>query len=280
MTIRYYGFDATEDPASAISEGTWARYDEAKGRLGWYHGVVSGFTVTATADPLVFTLSPGLAVLPGLLVESDAPEPMRVAAPGTSKRTDYLTLRGTWSDNKVVPATVKGASASAPELVQDAGSQWHMPLARVTVNTNGTTAVEVCKPLGRRNRFFHGSAISAESVGAGSAGKIVSTADVIDPGYPYRLRFDANVQVTAEDGYAHLDVNIAGTTVATGKSDPLGGPGARPRFNAAVNGRVSGVLTGPCTPRLRVDPEQLTPGTLLLVLVSASNHFTVTQYPA
>ncbi len=214
MTISTAGFEGS------MTQEAWSRYQLARGRNAWHHGVYEGFNVSPTAGTREVTTSLGVAFAPGVLVESDAPTLTLFAAnAGATNRTDYVVLRVDWIQKTATFAVLQGASATAPVLAKQAGVLWEIPLARVTIRPSVTslvaTDIQACKPIARDIEPFGGSNITSNTIAFNSAGVVISSVTIPDPGWPYFLQLEAGLRVSGDSGYGLGRIRVDGTVYAT-----------------------------------------------------------------
>lgn len=259
MALTPVGFDGS------IDERQWSRMLRYVGEIAYKHGVASGFDVTAgsgSGRPVV--VSAGTALLPGVLVDNPDAATTLNHDPnsGTANRSDYVVLRGDWTANTATLAIVKGTSSSPPALTQTEGSVWEMPLARVrvrpTVSTLLSTDIFPCKPLPRTQTIVYRPTVGTASISPAHAATIISTANVVDPGWPYRVRFSGAVSfAAAASGLGRIIVQADSTVVGRGESWLLSGSGGN--ATAQVFG-VTDVLSGPVAMTLSVVADNMGAG--------------------
>jgi hypothetical protein len=282
MAISFRGFDT---PAYQFTEATWAEYQRHLGDVNYRHGVTSGLTTTVATGTRTVSVSAGVAVLPGLYVETDAAETEVFGAnAGTVNRVDYVVLRGDWNNNAVTVAVVQGSSSSAPALTQVEGTMWEMPLARATIRP-GVTAllasdVVVCKPIPRVMQTFSANTFAATALAYNAAAFTVATLTLPDPGWPFRLEVSGYARFnggSTYNGYAQYQALANGTSVGYTLSEPLVHAG---HHGAAMTPRTSATMTGPVTVLAQILPNgQTSTSAGVDLLGSALNHITVNQFP-
>lgn len=278
MALTTVGFDGT------VNETQFARLMRYHGEVAYKHGVVTGFTATAAAGTRQVSITSGTAVLPGLLVDSDATATVSLAANATgANRVDYVVLQADWATNTTSIVVVQGSSSTAPSLTQVSGSLWQMPLARVTVRPSVSTLaagdVVVCKPLPRLAQYGSDSSMTLVTRAWNSAAFTVATITLPDPGWPYRLQVDACCRFAGGgsiNGYGRIYAIANGTELASVASEPLTNPG---NHDAQLT-RTSAPMSGPVTVLLRIEPSTMSSGSSLTLVTSGNNYFSATQIPA
>lgn len=270
MAITVVGFDNAD-----ITEAGFARLMRYHGEVNNVHGVPSGLTASPGAGTRQVSVSSGIAVVPGALVESSAVETVTLDAnPGSTTRTDYVVLEVDWVANAATVKKVTGSSGTPPALTQTEGGVWQMPLARVTVPAGFASAftsarITVCKPVPRRQRLFTASPAAGSST---TNPDTISTLAIPDPGWPYRLEVKAEVRINANaSARAVLAVaDDAGVRVASRISPLLDD------IQTLEAHDVSGIYTAPTTLTATIARSSGTGA----VASNASGSFTVWQIPA
>lgn len=272
MAITTVGFDGT------IDEAQFSRL--MLHHANYKHKVTSGFVTTAAAGTRTVSVSAGVAVLPGPLVESSAAETRTFAANATgSNRVDYLVLRGDWVANTATIVVVQGSSSSTPPaLTQTEGALWEMPLARVTVRPSVTTLlssdVVACKPL-PRNEIVYTATIAQTTVAYNGGFTTAATITVADPGWPFTLQMVARGRFSGVPTGLGILRLVSGTTeYGRGHSIAL--------FNGAqdvpivVNSAV--ITSAPLVVTCQISPSGMSSGSSLLV--AGDGQFSIRVVPA
>jgi hypothetical protein len=276
MAITAVGFDGS------YTEAQFARFTRHHDEVSYRHGVSSGFTPSVGTGTRAIAIAAGTAVLPGLLVDSTATETVTLAAnTGSGNRVDMVTLLANWTTNTVAPAVVQGSGSTAPTLPQTEGNLWHMPIARVTVRPNVSVIaagdIVSCYPRKRDILYYQGSDFALGSVGPNSTGVVVSSVTLVDPGWPYVVKVEAQMRVIGDDGYGAMSVLLDGSRIAYGVSSRCLEGGRNP---VHANGRSSTTSGGPRTVQVRLEPVQVQGATNIDVLGSSMNALYVWQIPS
>lgn len=264
----------------SLNETDWARFHARQQQIGWYFGVASGMNVTNVAGVRTGSVSAGTALLPGVYVDSGAADPIsHTVNNGTTPRTDLVVLRGTWANNTVLVAVREGSGTTAPSPTQTFGGTWEMPLARgvVGTGTGGAVVYTSAKPIPRGSYAFEGSAIVDATMQSTSAGRVVSTISLPDPGWPYYLRVNSSVRVSAEIGYVFSEFEVDGVMALTGASDSLQVTGLGRGFTRIHQNTPP--MTGAHALGLRLTPVLVAAGTLTNIHQHRANYFQVEQVP-
>lgn len=271
----------------------WAAYDLARGVVNAEQGLVSAETTSMVAPgggTRDLSVTAGEWLLPGLRVVTTAAQIVGPADPGTagSNRMDLLVLEADWLANTNAGEArlriVKGSAGRTPPIAtQNLGTGvWQMPIARAVLRGAGTSyaAADIDRvvPLPRWERRYV-PAVTVRNVRGSTNWVTLATADIIDPGWAYRLdcrgqmRFDVN----AGESYGVIRAydQTSGDTIATGISGTLN------RRDTAQFSEVQGLKTG--ARQVTFDLTQNgapTETALLETLTSLANYFTVIQRPA
>lgn len=277
MALSTVGMDS-----SILDEAQWTRLFRLAREGGPFrHAIHSGFVVTAEAGTRTIHVSAGEASVGGVAVVSNDVEVRTLTANATSiNRVDLIVLRLDWVNNSATIAVRENTSV-VPSGGEVEGGTWDVPLARVTVRPGVTTLangdVEVCKPLLAKQITYRGSAVAADTIGNGHAGKVVSTVTVPDPGWPYVLDVDGLMRVSGDAGYGRLEVLVNDVILAAGVSGGMTTTnGAQP-----VSARdTSAVRTGKTVVKMKVMPFSMNSGTLGWGAGAELNRLVVQQRPA
>lgn len=137
MTIYAFPFDDVD-----VSETNFSRFFRELQDSGVATDALggTGFQVTASGSNMTLTVAPGVAILRGFCIVSDANVTVSVAAAATSQRFDRVILRLDPSNNSITPLAVTGtAGSTSPQPLQDTDTGIaDLPLALVTVPANAT----------------------------------------------------------------------------------------------------------------------------------------------
>lgn len=271
-----FGFD------NVSSEGGFAKWAHHRGIVNYKHGVSTGLAVTPTAVAREVSVSPGSAILTGVLGQaSEAHTKVFASNGGTTNRLDILALVADWATNSVDLGVVQGASATvAPALTQVEGSLWQMPLARVTVRPGVTTfaAADIvpAAPLPRRTYLFKAD-VQTVQVGFSTSGVTAATKTIPDPGWPYILNIQTTVRVSGDAGYAAGRLTVNGTTVGRGFSGLLTTTNGKKQVTAIG---ASEILTGPATVELSMAQDAGVNGNPQNTIAGAASVVRIQQIPA
>lgn len=111
-------------------------------RGGVFRGVAGALEVTGTASPV--SVAAGMAQVWGTWYKLTAAEEVAVATPSSDPRIDRVVLRKDWAAQTVTLELVAGAEDPAPQppaLTQNEGTVWEIPLAQLSIGTDGVITV-------------------------------------------------------------------------------------------------------------------------------------------
>lgn len=238
MALTAYGFGQSYPPAIG------ARFHEVAGPMYKGQRVGEGFNVTA-GPGAALTVTRGVAVMPGLFVEDTAASSVPITSAHYNKR-NLLVIDADWTANSgagAIGLTLMQGGSAFPTPTQQAGTRWQMPLARVIVGSGGAiTSLEMCKPTTARAYPFLGTGDGAGEASVNST-KLLRTAVIADPGFPYWLEIKGDARARAKSsgavaGYAELAIRFNGNPIA-------GTPVYLPNTTAWVDQTVFGTVRTP-----------------------------------
>lgn len=286
MAISARGFTAaigvSGDAQYAHTAETWALL---AANQPLYRGqlVLSGLGVTGGANQV--QIASGAALLSGLHVSSSATETVAVASP-SSTRSGWAVLEADWAGSPhsspptaartVTAKTVIGSSVAYPTLTYTPGTLVQMPLARLSVDPSGVVTASPASPQLWVPQIVVGSAVSSATIGS-SATRDVSTADLPDRGWPFRIEVHAKVRVdSTSSGVGTADVVVSGAVRTEGRAFSARlGSGAQPIAFSTI---LDGTYWRAAQVRLRIGSNNLTSN--LDIYGGDVQRFVVKQIPA
>lgn len=279
MAVTATGFDGS------VSEAQWAKLMVRAAEGSYRHSVWSGGAVTSGTGRAVNVAAID-TVVAGVWVTSDAVTSVALDAnAGANRRIDQIVVDVDWTANTATITKVTGVAAANPvvaDLIQNAGTRWQMPIARVTVPAAATTIpaanIDDCRPVNRETRIYNGADPAADSFGVNADNRVVSTVAIPDPGWPYILDCRAGMLFSGDSGYARLRFMLDG--VATGITSKSAAMTTNSGDSEVKIARATGVLTGSHTATLTVTGESIAVNHPLSTNGGASNFFQVLQIPA
>lgn len=144
MTFTYFPFDA--GPGSQITENQWRKMAMFWLQTGILRLELNEFEVVqhTPSAAMIVDVKTGKAWIRGHYVESDATEPLVIAANSSGDdRIDRVVMRAEFQQNTILPVVVQGTpsgSPAAPALTQTS-ARWEIPLAQVAVADGATSIV-------------------------------------------------------------------------------------------------------------------------------------------
>lgn len=282
MANTVIGWGPTEaNPDGTVTEVEIARIYVA---LGHDQIVTEGLVATPGPGTRQVSVNEGTAWVAGTLIDVEATTVTLDAHAGGSSRHDWIVLEVDWPNKTALVKPKKGSSPVLPDLTQNPGAFWEMPIASVPVTSAHTAAfpgsvITARKPLPKKTRLFRGTGWETRNyLRTVSGGSVSSTPTIPDPGYPYRLIVDFEAHLAAHDGRVSLTASLYGQTI--------GAPSLSDTFQPneenvqTINGSgVSGVLTNPAVVDLTITGHSITEGQIALQNIGYS-HLTVLQIPA
>jgi hypothetical protein len=251
------------DPS--ITEAQWADLHYTTDAGNWYETVAdTGNALAPSAGNGVreTVIASGNCAAAGVLGKNTAAVSVFHDANATAiNRFDYVVFNINWAGTNASGGTIvirKGSTTSStpPNLTQTAGTSWDIPLAlvNVTPNVSTFTATQVndVRPMRRRVLRYRQTPQPGQSMNAGvTTPRIIATQEVPNPGWPYRLRVNAQVKfnVLSGNGWGQIDVNVDGDSAEASSRAPKGNDGVAQLYYCGP------VRTGPATVRLRMLPS-------------------------
>lgn len=248
MAITTIGF------TGSVNEQQFSKLMRLVARSGGADEIVdvgSALAVTIATGTRLVTVGAGDCAASGLMVSNSTSQNVTLPANSSGNpRIDYIVVNIDWVADTATITSVTGSPGGSPvppALVKTAGTQWQLPLARVTVASGaGQLAggtVEDCRPV-RRQAKEYSVAVSSRTVGTGASDLTLETLDIPDPGWPYLLYCSARVGATNATGRLQIDIQVNGGNLATAQGD--NGVTA----DVVTSGRATGNLTGSANVRL------------------------------
>lgn len=273
MAFTTVGFDGT------VTEAQWSNIMVALGAGLAPTVVTTGFDGAPGVGTRSVTISPGTALVAGVLVNSSAIETVTVSPnAGSVNRLDLVVLRVNWATNTAAIAVLTGGTV-LPAPTQTPGVLWEVPLAAIQVNPSqgvlASNQVAICKPVPRIPR------ITVVDLGEHVAAPAfnLTVLDLTDPGWPYRIDISAAVRAVPSGSFVgspQLSARVNGTDFGLVVGTNFNNNSGR---TVLVNiNACSGVITGPSTFSLFHTP--LLPGGGSYDLIGATNKAIIRQIPA
>lgn len=279
----------------SMSSLDFALWDYARGRVNGEQGVLTGFQVAPGGGTRDLSVSgPAEAILPGLRVTTTAAQVVGPAAAGTtgSNRMDLLVLEADWLANTQAGEArlriVTGNNAKNPPNPTQTLTTgvYQMPIAQALLRgaaaSYAATDIERVAPLPRWDRRYT-PAIRLRTVRGVTNWVTLATADIIDPGWPYRLdcrgqmRFEGEANSTAVGVIRAYDVT-AGAELTQGRSSMLDS-GVAGRHLAQFSDQAA-LTSGSRTVTFDIGQDGASETAVLTAIESSSNYFTIIQRPA
>lgn len=128
-----------------FSDEQWARvwrylFQQDLAAAGVIPGVANKLQVTGATSPV--SVNTGAGMVYGRFYENDAAVDVAIPTPAASARIDRVVLECGWTAQTIRITRVAGTEGgSEPTLTQTGGTTWQVPLAKVTIQTDGTLVV-------------------------------------------------------------------------------------------------------------------------------------------
>lgn len=272
MAITWYGFDNAD--LTEVGEAQLAR---RQGMMAYHHGLPLPPTHSYNVSTRAVTISTFGALFPALYADSNASETRTHDAQATGTRVDYGVLTANWSTNTVSLEILKGTSTSgiAPNLTQNAGVLWQMPIWRATI-TSTSFLSEICWPQTRTEKPVSVSVNTSVVASTSGEWRDLGGITLSDPGWPWSIQVYAQVRFlrNAAGGVGLLRVVDGTNVIAEGVSDQLQ-LGGNPFLN--IMGQTLSI-TGKRVLYLQMSSFGMTSGVLSLLPSQAMFH--VRKVPA
>jgi len=160
---------------------------------GVIEGILNELAVSGATSPV--SVASGVGLVDGKMYTNDAAVEVEIPTPASNPRIDLIVLDKGWSAQTVRIARVAGTEGGgAPSLTQTDGTQWQIPLAQVTIQTNGTLAVV-------DDREFVWTPLSKQHIAP-----MIRYAEVVCFSY----RDDEDVETGDGKGYLHIPADLDG----------------------------------------------------------------------
>ena len=259
MAITVWGVDPS------ITEAQWADLHYTTDAGNWYETVAdTGNALAPSAGPGTreTIIASGNCAAAGVLGKNTSAVSVFHDANNTSiNRYDYVVFNINWSGTNTTGGTIvirKGSTTSTtpPVLTQTPGTSWDIPLALVNIVPNATTFADTrvndVRPRRRRVLRYRQTPQPGQTMNSGvTTPRVIATQEVPDPGWPYRLRVNAQVKfnVLTGNGWGTIDVNVDGDAIEASSRAPKGNDGVAQIYYCGA------VRTGAATVRLRMLPS-------------------------
>jgi hypothetical protein len=241
MAVTAYGFRGASGAPGVVDDVQWARIGANMAKAAGIPHYVTGCAPSSGGATRLINIATGIIVACNTLGDVPTGQSIALGANATGlSRIDYVIAEHDWGARTIILTSVAGTAAASPvppSLIQNPGVKWQVPLARVTVRNAVTTIagadIENCRPVDRTQVVYRGAV--ATTSGRTTSTFLMSQVDVVDPGWPYRLRINAaaNLQVNnvnaVSNGRAYI--NIDGVDVQVGRTpDGHTGPAVCPGY--------------------------------------------------